>query len=325
MAAKSAAELQPLDFSSVKDTIRGDLQSDIFDVLVFLVQSANEDNQNKIIHDAVEKLTKLYLGARPSDRLNGRFNSDLEADSDLEAYDVELFFWTLWGLLLDIVRMMPYNHPKQELLVKFLMTLHRKKAKYQIQIWEDFPILLACLTEDFEAGFSPTMMREIPSSEESSEWLSLNSFAARLKREDLIYGTYFAIYRLRDAVEQENAVREVANCKISVACEWIIRSGIELYREALNGVTQDDEPVIRSGPLYKGQLGLCPERWLFWKSRLSNVSTDEVDEEVVKMAQQAVGEMERVEKVMKKRAMDLSTGEIHHRLSKKSRRTAKRT
>jgi Protein of unknown function (DUF3632) len=153
--------------------------------------------------------------------------------------------------------------------------------------------------------------------------LSLNSFAARLKREDLIYGTYFAICRLRGALEEENPVREVANSEISVASEWIIRSGIELYREARNGVTQDDESIMRSGPLYKGQLGLCPERWLFWKSRLSNVSTDEVDEEVVKMAQQAVGEMERVEKVMKKRAMDLSTGEIHHRLSKKSRRTAK--
>jgi hypothetical protein len=205
------------------------------------------------------------------------------------------------------------------------------------------------LTEDFGAGFCkfhpfiidgqvsrsatdvkkfeivPIMMREIPSSEESSKWLSLNSFVARLKREDLIYGTYFAIWQLRDAVEEENPVREVANCKISVACEWIIRSGIELYREALNGVTQGDESVMSSGPLYKGQLGLCPERWLFWKSRLSNVSMDEVDEEVVKMAQQAVGEMERVERVMKKHAMDLSTGEIHYRLSKKPRRTSKRT
>jgi len=204
------------------------------------------------------------------------------------------------------------------------------------------------LTEDFEEGpmfhpfiidgqgsrsatdvkkfeIAPTMRREIPSSEESSEWLSLNSFAARLKREDLIYGTYFAICRLRGALEEENPVREVANSEISVASEWIIRSGIVLYREARNGVTQDDEPVMRSGPLYKGQPGLCPERWLFWKSRLSNVSTDEVDEEIAKMAQQAVGEMERVEKVMKKRAMDLSTGEIHHLLSKKSRRTAKRT
>ena len=43
-----------------------------------------------------------------------------------------------------------------------------------------------------------------------------------------------------------------------------------------------------------------------WKSRLSKVSTDEVDEEVAMMAQQAVGEMEWVENVV--RAMDLSTG-----------------
>ena len=126
MAAKSAAELQPLDFSSVKDKIIGacpDLQSDILDVLVFLVQSANEDNQNKIIHDALEKLTKLYLRAQPfPDRPNG------EVDGGPKAYDAELFFWVLWGLVLMIVRMMPYNHPKQELLVKFLMTLHRKKV-----------------------------------------------------------------------------------------------------------------------------------------------------------------------------------------------------
>jgi hypothetical protein len=61
-----------------------------------------------------------------------------------------------------------------------------------------------------------------------------------------------------------------------------------------------------TGPLYKGKPGLCLERWLFWKSRFSRV-TDEVDEEVAEMAQQAVGEMERAEKVMKKHAMDLYT------------------
>ena len=67
----------------------------------------------------------------------------------------------------------------------------------------------------------------------------------------------------------------------------------------------DDRWMKMTGPLYKGKPGLCPERWLFWKSRFSKV-TDEVDEEVAKMAQQAVGEMERAEKVS---AMDLSTGE----------------
>ena len=47
---------------------------------------------------------------------------------DPEDYDAEAFLWVLWGLLLEIVRMIPYSHPKQELLVNFLKTLHRKKV-----------------------------------------------------------------------------------------------------------------------------------------------------------------------------------------------------
>ena len=43
-------------------------------------------------------------------------------------YDVQTFLWTLWGLLFRIVQMIPYNHPKQELLVNFLKTLRRKKV-----------------------------------------------------------------------------------------------------------------------------------------------------------------------------------------------------
>jgi hypothetical protein len=89
---------------------------------------------------------------------------------------------------------------------------------------------------------------------------------------------------------------------------------MQLYREA-----RDKEPVLKgdssmklAGPLYNGKPGLCLERWLFWKSRFSKVA-DEVDEEVAKMAQQAVGEMEKIENVMRKRAMDLSISEIHQR------------
>jgi hypothetical protein len=125
MAAKSG-ELQPLDFSLVKDNIRDagaytGLKSDILDALVFLLQSADEEN--RIIYDTVEKITKLYLRAQPLD-------SDEDSDSDSydpKAYDAELFFWMLWGLLLVIVRMIPYNHPKQELLVKFLKTLYMER------------------------------------------------------------------------------------------------------------------------------------------------------------------------------------------------------
>ena len=38
-------------------------------------------------------------------------------------------------------------------------------------------------------------------------------------------------------------VREAANCNISVVSEWIVRTGMQLYREA-----QHEEPI---GPMLK--------------------------------------------------------------------------
>jgi hypothetical protein len=66
----------------------------------------------------------------------------------------------------------------------------------------------------------------IPSPEESSQWLNLNPFGARLKREGLMHGTLLAVGLLREALEKENTVREIANCDISVASQWIIISCI---------------------------------------------------------------------------------------------------
>jgi hypothetical protein len=113
-------------------------------------------------------------------------------------------------------------------------------------------------------------------------------------------------------------VREAANCNISVVSEWIVRTGMQLYREAQHeepiGPMLKIDPWMKiTGPLYNGKPGLCLEGWLFWKSQFSRVA-DEVDEEVAKMARQAVGEMERVEKVMRKRDMDLFTDELYQRI-----------
>jgi hypothetical protein len=93
-------------------------------------------------------------------------------------------------------------------------------------------------------------------------------------------------------LEQENTVREVANCDISVASQWVIRSGTELYREGLaGGPLNNDEPGMKVTG-YNGKPGLCLERWQIWKSQFSKVKY-EVDEEVAKMVHQAIIEMER--------------------------------
>jgi hypothetical protein len=66
--------------------------------------------------------------------------------------------------------------------------------------------------------------------------------------------------------------------------------------------------TLSPGPLYGGEGGLCHDRWEFWKLRFSEVK-DEVDEEVAKMAQQAAGEMKRIEKLARKRCLNLFTVE----------------
>ncbi|KAN0076412.1 hypothetical protein V8E54_006554 [Elaphomyces granulatus] len=207
--SKVSSENDPLDFSSIKNDIKGNLpslQSNILDHLVSLLQCTNEDNQIQNIRSAVGGITELYLRAQPADSCGRPY------PKDPEGYGAETFLGLLWSFLFRIVRMIPY---RQELLINFLKTLGRKKVgtvTWKVRIWGDLPILNPSLRDEW---CPPTLDGRIPSSEESSEWLSLNSFAARLMKEGLVSPTPRAVSRLRTALEQENTVREVANCDIS--------------------------------------------------------------------------------------------------------------
>jgi hypothetical protein len=140
MAAKSG-----LDFSPIYDGIVGcckDLQRDLADILVLLLKSANEDNQTRCIHDAVEEINKLYLKAQHTsftwnvrlEEMKAYVEGVIDADTirtaryNAKEYDVDGFFWLLWQTLFGLVMMIPYNHPNQELLVNFLKVLRGKKV-----------------------------------------------------------------------------------------------------------------------------------------------------------------------------------------------------
>lgn len=149
--------------------------------------------------------------------------------------------------------------------------------------------------------------------------MGLNSFTARLHNESLLVdATLLAMYELCTALEEEHPAREVANCKISVASEWIIQSGMKLYSEA--PLHKDERWMNRTGPLYDGEAGISRERWQFWKLRFSEVQ-NKVDKDVAEMAQKAVCAMEKAEKVMRKlkRDLDLSTADETHRPFKSPR------
>ncbi|KAN0070952.1 hypothetical protein V8E54_011117 [Elaphomyces granulatus] len=96
-----SSENDPLDFSSIKNHTQ--------DTLPGLILSCSYNVPTRTIKFKKYTLqTGLYLRAQHSDQLYSK---------DPMVYDVETFHWQLWGLLFMIVQMIPYNHPKQELLV----------------------------------------------------------------------------------------------------------------------------------------------------------------------------------------------------------------
>jgi hypothetical protein len=75
----------------------------------------------------------------------------------------------------------------------------------------------------------------------------------------------FAFYLLRIALEEENTTREnnANSIIVSVASEWIIRSGLQLYLESRNTERLATPWMKVTGALYGGPSNLCPERWQF--------------------------------------------------------------
>ncbi|KAJ2902224.1 uncharacterized protein MKZ38_000826 [Zalerion maritima] len=68
-------------------------------------------------------------------------------------------------------------------------------------------------------------------------WTNTNSFAARIFRAKLGNFEIFAIWKLKDCLEECSAAGLDANCRIVAACEGENRNGFERYPEIINQKT----------------------------------------------------------------------------------------
>jgi hypothetical protein len=61
---------------------------------------------------------------------------------------------------------------------------------------------------------------------------------------------YFTAYGIRCALEEENS-REVANCNVSVASEWILQCGLQFFGGIRNTESrgEDEDMVLKAGSL----------------------------------------------------------------------------
>lgn len=144
-----------------------------------------------------------------------------------------------------------------------------------------------------------------PTPYSAQQWISLNSYAARLLELRLGYWTRLAVWALMKALEQPpEAYRSSLNCAVAAAAEWIIHSGffiferlIELGTDGISGERTgegDESRRVSIGPLFKGKAGLTMERWQFWKQRFGEVG-NLLDAQVKTKAIKAQMSMEKIE------------------------------
>jgi hypothetical protein len=89
---------------------------------------------------------------------------------------------------------------------------------------------------------------------------------------------------MRSALEDDlSTVTEMAmvECRIRVACGWILHGASELLSWARENIDYTDVLVedwpnyVEGGPFYQGPHTMCLERWRFWIGRFEEAGKEE--------------------------------------------------
>ncbi|KAM0466043.1 hypothetical protein ACHAPV_000996 [Trichoderma viride] len=191
----------------------------------------------------------------------------------------EGYLWTLWTLLIEISKRIPLDDPRVQSLVEITQKLKAKKSatvevwgsKYSL--WTDMPLFGAVMREAWNG--TPNYDNSPEDATKIAQWKSLNSFAARLLGSSVESWTNFALWELRDGLEEPLESQQAKDTHLITASEWITHAGKVLYDEGRKGVPVDKDDVqsLSTGSLLKGEAsGFSEARWSFWKKKIQELS-----------------------------------------------------
>ncbi|KAJ5156937.1 uncharacterized protein N7482_008037 [Penicillium canariense] len=220
-------------------------------------------------------------------------------DENDTAEDPETFLWSLWGLIIQVMRLVPPNHPGQTRMIAFMESLGQITSGTlnvwgsDQELWSDFPILRPCLRDHLEYIGEPDP-------DGIAEWINQNSFMARLLGKDLLNWDTLVIWMMRDALEEEPPQEQIVlDCYIAVVVQWITHAGETIFSQLSDqDLSEQQKRVTKGGSLYHGKDGLCPERWEFWRQRAGEVSKL-VSKDLQPIALAAAERMSQIERAQK--------------------------
>ncbi|KAH8656690.1 hypothetical protein BGZ60DRAFT_384614 [Tricladium varicosporioides] len=274
--------VEPLDFESLKDEERGLLNDTDLHILTLFESAISSSPEFNVDEKAKRFATDLVASA--PDRQSGT--------------DAESYVMSTWQVLICIASRISYRHYGQDVLVRIVGMLDAAG-----DMWKGLPGFGISMRDSW--NHSPTF--ELDTEDDRAftldEWLNLNSFVARLFSTTVGRFINFAIWELRNGLEEDEhdvGTTSITDTRVLIASEWIVQSGRRLFRESLlNSLSTQPEDAThgspyRGGSLYSGVKGFSLERWGFWKRRLTELRKD-VSESIHVSINEAVEMMTQIE------------------------------
>lgn len=130
-----------------------------------------------------------------------------------------------------------------------------------------------------------------------AEWVSLNSFAARVLGGSLQSWENFAIWELRDSLEEDPASSTARDAHLATASQWFIYAGKVLYDLSRNPTELDEASAraLTTGKLLDAKPGFSEERWKFWRQRLAELVKETQSKELKETVDKALDEIKSLE------------------------------
>ncbi|KAG8423719.1 hypothetical protein J3458_000588 [Metarhizium acridum] len=249
-----------------------------------------------ILSNAINELPPTELSAETTaGEIDKLYPSDVSA--------AEGFLWSFWTLLVAVAKKIPADDPRQQLLVTTVAKLKSKRDQevemwgQKTRVWSELPMLGPVMRDEW--NFSPDFDGSEKDNATIQEWISLNSFAARIYGASLQPWVNLGIWELRSGLEEAPEDRPNAkDTRIATAYEWIVHAGKELYANGRQAQQLDamEQRALKPGSLLKIEAsGLSNDRWSFWRERIGVLGAGAGSGVAKEKAQKALETMKEIE------------------------------
>ncbi|KAF8216679.1 hypothetical protein K438DRAFT_1747865 [Mycena galopus ATCC 62051] len=137
-------------------------------------------------------------------------------------------------------------------------------------------------------------------------WANANAFVARLTAEDVPEYSMYAIWAMREGLEEKRKLPEKKgnwlDATVPAAAAWIAIWGKEMYERREDLTPQDPNegnPAMPGDYMIKRTKNKRPEwsreRWAFWKQRFEEITQEEVNDETKAITKEAFERMQEIE------------------------------